>query len=560
MKKLTRIGSLVLAVILVFALASNAFASDRQYEIFQLFTGSVGEDGASFGNMVWGYSGSNKGTAITVGDSVPAAIQEELRALRGDTSKTEAEKAAIIAKYADLSKPLPTDKYTLTESDGSWTFSGLEPGYYLVRDKENTQNGQGDYYTLYCIQVVDGTFTVTPKGSIPTVDKVIVDDGTHTSNGASIGEEVNYQLTATVPSNINDYKEYYLQFVDTLSKGLTFNKDSVKVYFNSVSDDNEITQYFYVSDPADAENDAKTFTVTIGNLLALKNIAGKNYTFTGAVTKIIVTYSAVLNKDAVVVDGSNPNTVKLVYSNDPNNSGTGTTNPPDVPTDEPTKPDHTGETVEDKVETKTTKITIHKKDGTTKAALTGAEFTLTGDSVKVVLVTGTVFVKDENGTYYQLKDGTFTTEAPADDTDLAENYVDGSTYTKKVTTTVQGEDQDITNVTAEVDADGNLTFTGLGVGVYTLTETKTPAGYNTVDPITFEIKYNPSTGVFTNTNSNVTVNTDGTMELDVENLKGGTLPSTGGIGTTIFYVVGSVLVLCAIVLLITKRRMKNENN
>jgi LPXTG-motif cell wall-anchored protein len=328
-----------------------------------------------------------------------------------------------------------------------------------------------------------------------------------------------------------------------------------------VSDDNDITSYFYTNVGTYDATNGTSIKISIANLLALKNIEGKNYTFTGAVTKIIVTYTAVLNENAVVVDdGTNENTVKLVYSNDPNNSGDGTTNPPDVPTDEPEPPAHTGETVEDKVVTKTTEITIHKKDGTTKEALTGAEFTLTGDSVKIVLVTGTVFVKDENGTYYQLKDGTFTTEAPEDDTDLAANYVDATKYTKKVTTTVQGENQDITNVTAEVDASGNLTFTGLGVGVYTLTETKTPAGYNTVDPITFEIKYNPATGVFTNTNTNVTVNTDGTMELDVENMKGGTLPSTGGIGTTIFYVVGSVLVLCAIVLLITKRRMKNENN
>jgi fimbrial isopeptide formation D2 family protein/LPXTG-motif cell wall-anchored protein len=460
----------------------------------------------------------------------------------------------------------------LEKKNNAWVFEGLEPGYYLVRDKDGSQSVTSGAYTLYFVEVTTGTITVSPKSSIPTVTKVIVDNGEHTANAASIGEDVNYKITATVPANINDYKEYYLQFVDTLSKGLTFKASTVKVYIGSVSDDNDITDYFHVKATKDSASGKTSINVTIGNLMALKNIADKNYSFVGAETPIILTYAATLNEDAVI-NGANPNTVKLVYSNDPNESGEGTTNPPatytndpENPEDEPEKPGHTGDTVEHTVRTYTTQFTVKKVDGDLNA-LSGAEFTLTGDDVKTVISCTYAYTVAEEPAedatetvtyYYKLKDGTYTTAAPDDET--SSDYADTEKYTLSVTTKVQSIAGDSKSVTAAVGADGYVTFQGLGVGAYTLSETKTPAGYNTAEDVNFEITFNPADETMDCTNTNVTVEEDGSMWLTVVNRKGSTLPTTGGIGTTIFYVLGSILVLGAVVVLITRKRMSAEEN
>jgi LPXTG-motif cell wall-anchored protein len=297
--------------------------------------------------------------------------------------------------------------------------------------------------------------------------------------------------------------------------------------------------------------------------MALKNIAGKNYSFVGAQTPIILTYAATLNEDAVI-NGANPNTVKLVYSNDPNESGEGTTEPPTTytndpenPDPDPTKPGHTGDTVEHTVKTYTTQFTVKKVDGDLNA-LSGAEFTLTGDDVKTVISCTNVYTADAEGTYYKLKDGTYTTTAPTDET--SSNYADTEKYTLSVTTEVKSVAKGSKSVSAEVGADGYVTFKGLGVGAYTLSETKTPAGYNTAEDVNFDITFNPADETMDCTNTNVTVEDDGSMSLFVVNRKGSILPTTGGMGTTIFYVLGSILVLGAVVVLITRKRMSAEEN
>ena len=126
-------------------------------------------------------------------------------------------------------------------------------------------------------------------------------------------------------------------------------------------------------------------------------------------------------------------------------------------------------------------------------------------------------------------------------------------------------------ITVVKNAEGTtFTFSGLDDGNYRLTETKTPAGYNTIDPIEFTITAehdvlsdspalkslsgNATTGEITFTSNT----TEGSLSADVVNKAGATLPETGGIGTTIFYVLGSVLLVGAAVLLITKKRMSAQ--
>ncbi len=211
---------------------------------------------------------------------------------------------------------------------------------------------------------------------------------------------------------------------------------------------------------------------------------------------ITVEYTATLNENAVLGSAGNPNKVYLEYSNNPNKSEAGN--------------NETGNTPTDKVIVFTYKVIVNKVDGE-GAPLTGAEFTL-------------------------------------------------EKYNKET-----GEWEAITAV--KNDEGTTFTFSGLDDGKYRLTETKTPAGYNSIAPIEFTITAehdvladdpaltslsgNATTGEITFTSSTA----EGSLSTNVVNKAGSTLPETGGIGTTIFYVLGAVLVVGAGVVLVTKKRM-----
>ena len=180
----------------------------------------------------------------------------------------------------------------------------------------------------------------------------------------------------------------------------------------------------------------------------------------------------------------------------------------------------------------------------------------------------TTFTADESGSYYPLTDGTYTKTAPTDAT--ADKYTGGMSALKYKETTTFSVDSSATlsSISAAVDDSGMLIFKGLGAGEFTLTETVTPAGYNTIAPIAISISTNNTSGTFTKTTPNWKVTkavgsdspseitaTDNIYELQVINAKGSTLPTTGGIGTKLFYIIGSLLVSGSVVLLVTKKRM-----
>lgn len=362
---------------------------------------------------------------------------------------------------------------------------------------------------------------------------------------------MDYEITGTLPSNFADYKEYYYVFTDTLSKGLTYNND-VQVKINDV----DLTKYFY-KNAAAAEN-GTIITVGIKDLKQLNNLTGVEVT---ASSTIVITYSATLNENAVPAGEGNKNDVVLEYSNNPNDSGTGT---PGTPPEDPEKPvpNHpTGETPKSEVFTYTTELTILKNDSLGNV-LTGAEFTLTGSGVNIVLVKTEEYTEDPDGEYWKLTNGSYTTTAPTitgGEDDNSADYADvDQKYSKSVSIEVKGANQASTNVKAEVGADGRVTFTGLGAGDYTITESKTPSGYNTIAPVNFTITFDAANKKFSSDNKDVTVGEDNMLDTTIVNEKGAELPSTGGTGTTIFYILGSILVIGAGVLLITRRRMSME--
>ena len=439
----------------------------------------------------------------------------------------------MITKYVDLKSPV-FRPITRDVANANTTITESVPsGYYLIKDEDNTQNGEGGFYTLYVVKVTDGTLTFKPKGDVPTSEKKILEGGTEVdANSASIGDTVNYQITGTLPNNIDAYQTYYYQFTDTLSKGLTFGND-VTVTIDSTP----VTTGFTVSHTTNETTGVTAISITFANL---KGISGVTIT---ADTKVVVTYSATLNENAVIAGNGNTNDVKLIYSNDPNHSGAGENNPK-------------GETPKDEVVTYTTELTITKHDGDGNI-LPGAEFTLSGKGVNIVLVTEEVFTEDADGTYYKLKDGKYTKDAP---TEATRDKYESTTikYAKEVKITPKGNVATKTDVVGTVSPEtGKLTFTGLGAGDYTLTESKTPAGYNTITPISFTITFNTDTKEFEST-APIQVESDNTLSTTIVNKAGVQLPETGGIGTTIFYTLGAVLVVGAGVLLVTKKRMDTE--
>jgi fimbrial isopeptide formation D2 family protein/LPXTG-motif cell wall-anchored protein len=370
----------------------------------------------------------------------------------------------------------------------------------------------------------------------------------------------------------------------------------------------DVTKYFYVGAKKD-DNGNTLVKIGMSDLKMLekaseiKNLANTNI---DGEFKVTITYDAVLNSDASVL--GNNNEVTLEYSNDPNNSGTPSTDTnPSTDPDEPEPGDdvETNTSVKDITTTYTLELDITKIIANTITSLDGAVFKLTGTGMNEVVVIEDKYIKVDDttqaitegtvtaeqltaaaalGKYYMLTDNTFTTVAP-DAEDNNNSYASEDPYYRfvsiknvKSSSTVDDEfasNTDLNGVTGATNDKGVVKFTGLGAGTYVLSEEIAPAGYSKIDDITFTVAFEKSkqdsTGQtiensfwvtasnnMTTFKSNETHSTNGVMSITVQDKEGASLPTTGGIGTTIFYIAGTVLVLGAAVALITRRRMKGE--
>ncbi len=542
--------TLLLALVMVFTMASTVMAADTYsitvnnastghvYEAYQVFAGKLfikNTDEKVLSDIVWG-NGVDQ-TKEVDGKNVAAAFDNKSAEEIAAALKTSADAAAFAKKIAPY---LTNPSSSGAQADGKYVISNLSAGYYLVKDKDNTLNTKDDFYTAYIMQVV-ADVNADPKGDKPSVDKEIKEgDKTVASNTASIGDKIEYVVSSKVP-DMSNYEKYYFILNDTMSKGLTFNNDVNITIGDKTLGADDYTVTFVV----DKDNKTTAIKIVFKDFIRYKDKKGAD---------IKVTYSATLNQDADITSTGNINEVRLVYSNNPNITPKGD--------DEPGENDNvTGETPKSEVKTYTTGLKLTKIDGKTKETLTGAKFEIKGDGVKVVLINKEVYKASENGTFYMLKDGTYTETASTDAT--ADQYDSTTTKYEKVTvvdkTTVPTE----INAKGYVDATGIFTFEGLGEGTYTITELVAPNGYNLLKaPITITITANATldgcTWTVKNGETGLTAGTDHLFAFNVVNNAGTELPSTGGIGTTVFYVLGSVLVLGAIVLLVTKRRMKRS--
>ena len=544
MKNMKTFLALVIAALMILTSASALAEGEKTititaptghtYEIFQVFTGTV--SGTQLESLKYGQN-----TSKTAGAAVAQADLETLAELSGTDATGEEGQALIntLEGFVDFtSTPVATvASETATE--------GLATGYYVIRDKmADLPNGEGA--TLYMFKVLNDNLTITAKSDKPSSEKKVQDindsDTTPTlsslqdSADYDIGDEIPYTLTFTLPADYANYEHYYVKFYDDMSKGLTYKTGSAEIEYGS-------NEKATIADPTAGTSSAYTG----GNMWTWEIMDLKALTLTtplAAGDTVVLTYKAVLNANAVIGEAGNPNTMKVEFSSNPNNTGDGTK-----------KPDDTKNTPEDTNIVFTYKTVFNKVDeaGT---PLEGADFELlklvNDDYVNVTeLNTG-----DTNPT--KTMDGTQSTAAvPATGTEGEEGYVAAQPA-------VKGD--------AKV-----FTFTGLDDGTYKLVETVTPVGYNTMEPFIFKIvaehdeeKDDPKLtkleiqdkdgNVISGENLQFTATkSTGTAEADIENKSGIVLPSTGGIGTTIFYIGGSILVLAAVILLVTKRRMSAKD-
>lgn len=514
--------------------------ANHTYDGYRIFAGTLAQDG-SLTEVTWG-------AGIADGDSFIAALKTDTTVGSAFASATKAsdvakalegkeDDGAFMQAFAKVVSDNNLGEKAFTAKASPITVAKANAGYYFIKDTDNSLAATGyGAYSRFILKVV-GNVTMTAKEDVPTFDKNIIKGGEKVKNNtASVGDKVNYQIDSKVP-DMTGYTKYFFVVEDEMTTGLTFN-DDIKVTIGTTELDKD--------DDYTVESTAHSFK------LVLKNF--KQYT-TGADIKI--EYSATLNKDANITEGTNDNTANLTYSNNPNIT-------PDSTTDEPGPDDDdvTGKTPDIKTVTGTSGIQIDKIDGGTSAALSGAKFKIENndedEGVKAVIVNGTVFKKSDAGTYYMLKDGTFTTDKPTPATE--KNY--DSTETKyaevKVDNTLTST-KGINNI-GYTKANGYLSFAGLDAGTYTITELEAPEGYNKLPDtitVTLSAEYKDNRFVWTCKVGNTTVDsqTGGCYHFQVANNKGATLPGTGGMGTTIFYVVGGLLIVCAGALLVTKIRM-----
>ena len=469
-----------------YTLTIDHVADGHTYEAYQVFSGTLASDGKTLSDIQWG-NGVNAFTYA--GESDAAKIADKLTGQEADSAD-----AKEFSKVAGAN--LTTPATTAESKDGQAVLTVSAPGYYLVKDKDGEQNDKYSAYTRFMMEVA-GDVTAQVKNDKPTVQKKVkeTNDSTGTTTDwqdaadYDMGDKVPFQLKATLPVHIGDYDHYYVEFTDTLSAGLTFNEITLVQ-----ADGKTLSEGEYQVTTTQNQDGTTTLSVIITDVKKVNPNINKD-------DKVIVEYNATLNDKAVLGSAGNPNSVELTYSNNPNDTGDGTSKPAD-----------TGKTPKDTVKVFTYQTIINKLNEKNEA-LKGAGFTLSK--------------KDKDGNWNTVK-AIATGEAT------------------------------------------RFEFKGLDAGDYKLEETKTPDGYNTIKPIEFTInaKYDVESAdpQLIELSTNVTSGdvksedfksnlSDGSLTVGIVNRKGSLLPSTGGMGTTILYVVGSILVLVAAILLITKKRM-----
>ena len=446
-------------------------------------------------------------------------LQEVLDVMKGWTTSDDNSIAfaRFVCNY--IYTDTNADSKPVLQGGHTGAFEVPKPGYYLIVDTSSfSSSADGDSYHAYnsfLLKVNKAHYHVqiTPKVVKPTVEKKVYDNDDGSSSGDNngwgssadhaINEEFQFQLIATLPESENNgraydyYNEYTVRFNDTLSNGITYDRlDSVVINSDGHTYDITNDSSMYEVDDSQLKND-NSFVVSIPDVKTC--VKDPEFNLNNGAT-ITVTYTAHLNENAAV-NGSaeNKNSVRLQYSNNPRPDG-----------------EYWGYTPTPESEVY---VYTYQLNNTKRA-------------------------ETENGT--PLPGAVFQLYSDADCKNEVKLYQDGEFYYPIKNAT--GKEA----VEMKSAANGQFNVKGLDAGTYYLRETTPPAGYSACPDTTIVISA-------THDGNRVNLESSKLYTTIINNKAGGiTLPSTGGIGTTLFYVVGGGLMVAAIVLLVTKKRMENK--
>ncbi len=558
MKKLKRIvGVIVAAITLAMCLSISVFASSesvtpkgtitikndksdtnvsiagKEYTAYKVFNLVQNDDHSAYAyTLNSAFEGLFESKAFS--EAFPNANVDETKTstiysfVSGLTDAKDIESFAnVIYSFATNEESPVTATKTATASTTSETnietavFDELELGYYLINGSGVSMDNTSNVVTACALDTTTWTadptdstkgeyaVTIDVKVGVPTVEKKIVQNKGETSenlvdvDSANIGDTINFRVTSNVP-DLTGYTAYTFTMTDTMSKGLTFNNDLVIKIGSTVienSTDDETEKLYTVTSNNDKDTGVTTITVTFTDFYTL--ITEGQY---AQGTVITYDYSAILNENAAISPNANPNTVKLTYSNDPHNT---TTN----------------DTADDTVNVYTFKLDIYKytDHGAANTPLAGAEFEVRKGNTLISFV-------EDNGKYRV---------ATAGDTSTTTTVVSGN--------------------------DGYIHIEGLGEGDYTLKETEAPKGYNLLESdisVKIEPEYeNGSLKELTAPAENAAytlLDDNAGIKTDVENTTGTELPSTGGMGTVLIYIVGGLLIAIAVISVTARKIAKKK--
>ena len=567
-------GSTVTGSTVTFNDPDSDYAASTTYKGIQIFKAKVTKDNGT--TTVSGIEWAGTGTEIQT--AVVKAIKEKEKTYSSDNAQDAADWLSAHAEGTGTDSKVASDNvFSLIAANlkdstawqkttkGDASLYKLGAGYWLfLTDSAGKLDGKStDAFTSPVYAVIDGTSTttVTPKKSVPTVEKKILDDNkvkddiTAVPAGdwgdvadSQIGQAINYKLTGTIADNYAIYDSYAYKFTDVLSDGLDYVGNSAEVYAFDGTSYEKIDAGKY--EVAWANNTLTVDFKVDGTKKGLKEVDGVT-----AGTQIVVFYKAKLNGGAVIGNaaennkGGNPNTVTLTYSNNPYGVGTGTT-------------------IEDTVADFAFKLNLKKVDQGTEKGLGNAVFTIQSAD------------KNTQDQYIASKDDA-TAHVFAGQ--LVEN-VDSNNlpdYVKFTSSNVSGEK-------------GLIRVKGLYAGSYKVTEIQTPddTKYTKAKPFTFTItaNYNDTTMKVTeltaavspqdvgrsdiafgelddsagdnklNGTNDAAVNaTAGEVTINVGNTKSVGLPLTGLNGVTFTWIAGGAVLCIGVAHLIRSRKQAEES-
>ena len=509
-KAMKKLMAALLAVAMVCAMAIPAWAAKGEpvtssgvsltkhdFEAYQIFSAKLDSTKNKLSDVTWGDG--------VKGDELLAALKTATTL--GDFSKCNT--ASDVAKELEGFTAEKATKFAAfvangylatTKIAGTGTIELPSAGYYLIKDVTEVE-GEYDASNLTLL-LVSGPETVTPqvKTDIPTLEKKVKDKNDSTGETTGWQDSADYDIGDTIPyqltATLGNVSNFDTYYVEFVDTMQHLTYSSI----TSVKVGDRTLNAGEYSSNWDSAN--KKLTVSIDNVKAFGATNG---------SKITVEYTAILDADAVLGSTGNPNEAYLVFSNNPNGDGKGKTAP-------------------DKNIVFTYKVVANKVDEHDQP-LTGAAFALYKKLPAVP--------NPEDGTSYFME-GT-----------------DAYTLVKELNVGENGEVADKKLTTFE--------WTGIDDGEYMIKEIITPAGYNSIEPIKFTVTADheieaadPKLTELTGGDKFTGAVSTGTLTANIQNRMGSTLPGTGGIGTTIFYVVGGGLMVAAAILLITKKRMENR--